>query len=158
MSEPLPTIVIAREDPRQADVRALLDAADAFSLGLYPPEANHLLDIEELVVPEMRFFVARREGAAVGCGALWVHGRDWGEVKRMFVHPDCRGLRIGRLLLERIEATARAEGLGLLRLETGDVSHEALRLYERGGFARRGAFGDYPDHPASVFMEKPLAR
>jgi putative acetyltransferase len=41
-------------------------------------------------------------------------------------------------------------------LETGPDQPEALGLYERYGFARRGPYGDYPDDPLSVFMEKRL--
>jgi putative acetyltransferase len=150
-------VAIARENPRQPDVLALIRALDDYHLGIYPAEANHLLDVETLATPDVHFLVARRQGLALGCGALWVKRGEYGEVKRMFVAPQARGLRLGRRLLEAIERTARAEGLAILRLETGDVSHDALRLYERGGFTRRGPYGDYPDHPASVFMEKALA-
>jgi putative acetyltransferase len=45
-------------------------------------------------------------------------------------------------------------GQSLLRLETGIDNHEALALYERQGFVRRGPFGDYREDPLSVFMEK----
>lgn len=41
-------------------------------------------------------------------------------------------------------------------LETGIHSHEALALYKRCGFARRGRFGSYSDDPLSVFMERRL--
>jgi putative acetyltransferase len=105
--------------------------------------------------------VARRSGPglgeAVGIGALWVRAdRSFGEVKRMYVPAAARGLGVGRRLLQRIEEEARREQLAWLRLETGTLSHEALRLYEAGGFRRCGPFADYPDHPMSVFMEKPL--
>jgi putative acetyltransferase len=42
-------------------------------------------------------------------------------------------------------------------LETGPYQHQALGLYERLGYARRGPYGDYRDDPLSVFMEKRLA-
>jgi putative acetyltransferase len=43
-----------------------------------------------------------------------------------------------------------------VRLETGTLQPEALRLYETAGFTRRGPYGDYPDDPCNVFMEKRL--
>src|SRR6185503_5584257 len=49
--------------------------------GLYPAESNHLLAIEALAAPDVRFFVARQDGRAVGCGALREDGEGWGEVK-----------------------------------------------------------------------------
>jgi putative acetyltransferase len=149
-------VTIAREDPRQPDVLALIRALDDFHLGIYPAEANHFLDIETLVLPEVRFLVARRAGEALGCGALWVKAGEYGEVKRMFLKPEARGLGIGRQILARIVAEAHAESLPLVRLETGNVSDDALRLYRAAGFRERGPYGDYPDHPASVFMEMTL--
>ena len=41
-------------------------------------------------------------------------------------------------------------------LDTGSDRHDALRLYERCGDRRRGAFGGYPDNGLSVFMAKAL--
>jgi putative acetyltransferase len=149
-------VTIARENPRQPDVLALIEALDDYHLGLYPAEANHFLDIETLAAPEVRFFVARRAGQALGCGALWVKAGEYGEVKRMYLRPEARGLGIGRQILARIIAQARAEGLPLMRLETGRVSSDALRLYRAAGFRERGPYGEYPDHPASVFMEMAL--
>jgi len=42
------------------------------------------------------------------------------------------------------------------RLETGDTLKAAHRLYEKHGFTFRGPFGEYPDLPESLFMEKRL--
>ena len=150
-------VTIAIESPRQADIAALIADLDRWNDNLYPPEASHLLSLDELDVPEVRFLVARLDGRPVGCGALWVHAGDWGEVKRMYASPSARGQGVGYRLLAEIERLARAERLGVLRLETGDRSEEALRLYSRAGFVHRGAYGAYKDHPASVFMEKRLA-
>jgi putative acetyltransferase len=45
-------------------------------------------------------------------------------------------------------------GCRIFRLETGIHQHEALAFYAAAGYQRRGRFGDYPDDPLSVFMEK----
>ena len=106
----------------------------------------------------MRFFVARRGAEALGCGALWLHGGEYGEVKRVYVRPEARGLRLGRLILDRLEKEARDNALPLMRLETGIHQPEALGLFETHGFRRCAVFGDYPaGDPNSVFMEKRLA-
>src|SRR2546425_13024897 len=82
---------IRLESPRQDDVMRLLAALDAYLESLYPPESNHIRDVDALCAPDIRFFVARREGEAVGCGALRIDSTGYGEVKRMFVHPEARG-------------------------------------------------------------------
>ena len=52
-------VVIALADPAEPSVRALIEALDAYMIPLYPAESNHLLDIETLRRPQMRFFAAR---------------------------------------------------------------------------------------------------
>lgn len=150
-------ITIAEESPRQDEVIAFIRELDAYHIRLYPAEANHLMDIDGLCVPEIRFFVARRAHEALGIGALWVKAAgNYGEIKRMYVRPDTRGLGVGVKLLGVIERRAQAERLDALMLETGTLNTEALGLYRRAGFHTRGPFGDYHDHPLCVFMEKRL--
>ncbi|MFO1088294.1 MAG: GNAT family N-acetyltransferase [Hyphomicrobiales bacterium] len=148
---------IAREDPRAADVRALLGELDAYLFALYPAESNHILDVDSLAGADVAFFVIRREGAPVACGALVNRDGDYGELKRLYVKPESRGQGLSRIVLAQIETAARLLQLPAIRLETGTRQPEALRFFEAAGFARCGVFGDYPaDDPYCVFMEKAL--
>ncbi|HSB41569.1 MAG TPA: GNAT family N-acetyltransferase [Methylomirabilota bacterium] len=149
-------IILRIESPRQADVERLLEALDAYQSALYPPESNHFLDVDALAAANVRFFVARREGRALGCGALRIDTAGYGELKRMFVSPEARGYKLGRRILDRIEEEARREGLACLRLETGIRQPEALGLYRSAGYVEREAFGEYRPDSLSVFMEKSL--
>jgi len=151
-----PGAAIRLESPRQSDVMRLLATLDAYLESLYPPESNHILDVDTLCAPNIRFFVARRGGEAVGCGALRIDSSGYGEVKRMFVHPEARGQRLGRAILARIEDEASREGLECLRLETGIHQAAALALYRRAGYAERGPFGEYAPDPLSHFFEKSI--
>ena len=148
-------LTIRPERPDQADVVALLDALDAYLASLYPPEANHILDVQALLAPDVRFLVARRDGVAVGTGAVRL-GDGYGEVKRMYVAPSQRGQRIAEQLLQALEAQLRSEGIAQARLETGRDQAEALRLYQRCGYTRCAPFGGYPDNGLSVFLGKAL--
>lgn len=147
---------IHEETPLQDSVIALLEKSDAYMASLYPAESNHLLDPKTLAEPHIRFFVARWDGAAIGCGALKIGDNKAGELKRMFVDPAARGKGAGRALLARIEATARSLGINVLQLETGGAQPEALGLYRQAGFRDRGPFGSYLADPLSLFMEKQL--
>ena len=89
------------------------------------------------------------------CAALRIDA-GYGEVKRMYVDETVRGRGVGRRLLDRLEAEARAAGLAALRLETGARSQAAVGLYREAGFVDRGPFGDYWDDPASLYLEKRL--
>jgi putative acetyltransferase len=75
----------------------------------------------------------------------------------MYVAPHIRGRRLGKQILDKLEAQALREGCTWLRLETGIHQPEALGLYRASGFVDCGPFGDYRPDPLSVFMEKRLA-
>ena len=119
---------------------------------LFPSDACHILSVEALSAPEIRFYLAYSDGVAAGCVALSLQS-DYGEVKSMFVDDSARGRGIGRILLDHIINEARSEGLGTLKLETGAPLQAALRLYHSAGFRQCGPFGGYRDHPASLFLE-----
>jgi putative acetyltransferase len=156
-------LLIRPERPDQPDVLALLAALDAYLASLYAPEDNHILGVGQLLADGVVFRVARRGGQAVGCGAVRsmpaetaTAGRAYGEIKRMFVDPVHRGLRIAEALLAGLEGDLRQRGIGQALLETGRDQAEALRLYQRCGYRPRAAFGGYPDNGLSVFLAKAL--
>lgn len=148
---------ITIEAPGQPDIIQLIAELDAYQTVLYPPESHHGIDIAALGAPHVVFAVARTaEGEAMGCGAV-VLGEQAGELKRMFVRPQCRGQGLAKAILSFLEGAAVQRGCMLLRLETGISQPEALSLYDRSGYLRRGPFDDYIDDPLSVFMEKRIA-
>jgi putative acetyltransferase len=149
-------IEIAQEVPDQAELMPLFQASEEYSASLYPAESNHMLPVAELAAANVRFFVARLDGRAVGCAALVLQGEGEAELKRMFVADAARGRGAGHALLRRIEETARRECVRVLRLETGIRNAEAVALYRRAGFCERGPFGSYRPDPLSVFMERRL--
>jgi putative acetyltransferase len=105
----------------------------------------------------VRFFVARWERRTIGCGALVLARDGSAEIKRMFVLPQARGRGVGRRILRQLEDAARAEGVTVIRLETGIHQPEAIGLYRASGFVDIGPFGSYVADPLSRFMEKRLA-
>jgi putative acetyltransferase len=148
---------LAQESPVQHEIEQLLRQSDEHAAALYPPESNHMVDADALSAVNVRFFVARWNSRAVGCGAMVVdRGAGSAELKRMFVDPNSRGRGIARALLELIEEQAQSLGLRQILLETGVKSVEALALYRRRGYRERGPFGSYGPDPLSVFMEKKL--
>jgi putative acetyltransferase len=142
-------------DPNSPEATELLAALDEYQSGLYPAESTHLLPAAELARPGAVFLGAFAGNRMVGCCG-YVRCDEYGEMKRLFVRPDARGRGVGELLVAELERRARADGLPVLRLETGVRQPAAVRLYERAGYARRGPFGGYSDDPLSVFMEKHL--
>jgi putative acetyltransferase len=147
---------IAEEAPDSPEARELLRQSDEFAASLYPPENRYPINVPELLAKSARFFVARRDGVALGCMALVRTGTDKGELKRCFVAASARGQGVGGALLLVAEAAAREQKMRAIQLETGNLNQAALRLYRGSGYHERGPFGDYPDNGVSVFLEKTL--
>ena len=147
---------IAFETPNQPEIIALIADLDAYQLTLYPPESVYALDLKSLMQPEVKFAVARdAAGALVGCAAV-VLSNGYGEIKRMYVKPQARGLGAAKGLMAALEQATRIAGCDLMVLETGPAQPEAIALYARHGFSVCGPYGDYRDDPLSVFMRKVL--
>ena len=88
--------------------------------------------------PAGAFLVARRGDAAgppVGGVGVRAVAPDVGEIRRLWVDPDCRGQGIGRALMDDVVlVAARDLGLAALRLATGDRQPEAVALYRATGW------------------------
>ena len=87
------------------------------------PEIHHLLEIYaqhgnllprkmgELYRHLRDFFVIEIDGRVAACGALEIFTEALGEVRSLVVIDDYKGQGLGRLLVERVIAEARAIGL-----------------------------------------------
>ena len=147
-------VIIIPERPDTVDATNLIAELEAYLVPLYPSESRHGYSVEKLIAEEVAFFLIRDAGAAAGCGGIQLHGAEYGEIKRMYVRPEFRGLGFGKLMLDHLEHHVRHQGIRLLRLETGIHQHAAIRLYERAGFRSIPPFGPYEEDPLSRFYEK----
>jgi putative acetyltransferase len=150
------TLTITLERPDTADSRVLIAELEALLEPFYPRESRHGYSVETLISEGVAFFLIRQEGIPAGCGGIQLHGTEYGEVKRMYVRPQFRGLGFARLMLNHLEDYARGRGVGLLRLETGIHQQAAIRLYEGMGFRRIPPFGDYKEDSLSRHYEKDI--
>ncbi len=142
-------------DPLHPDALRLIDGSEAEQSALYEPHLRHAFSPEQLVQDDIRFYAAYRGGEALACGGYGAYD-GYAELKRIYVDPAHRGTGLADAIIAACEKGASAEGLPLMRLETGEASPAALRIYTRLGYARCGPFGPYRENGSSVFMEKPL--
>ena len=141
-------VQIKPEAPDSVDAHWCLEQyfcelAGRFKTGFNPAKSISA-NADELRPPAGVFVIARIGGRPIGCGALKVKDRRIGEVKRMWVAPDARGLGVARRVLEALEALARKFGLSTLRLETNRTLKEAQGLYRQCGYREVEAFNDEP--------------
>ena len=148
------TAVISAEHPASPDATALISELDAHLEPLYPSASRHGFSVQKLIADSVAFFVIRDAGAAAGCGGIKLFGAEYGEIKRMYVRPQFRRRGLGKLMLDHLTEYAKANGVGILRLETGVHQDAAIGLYEQVGFKRIPPFGPYRDDPVSRCYEK----
>ncbi len=109
---------------------------------------------EALRPPAGLFLLATLKGTVVGCVGVKLHPDGVGEIKRLWVATETRGMGLGRRLLTAIEDAAREAGSTVVRLDTNRALTEAIQLYRSAGYSEIPAFNDEPY--AHHWFEKPL--
>jgi ribosomal protein S18 acetylase RimI-like enzyme len=145
--KPAAMVEIQAVDPADRDAQFCLREYFAeldrrFDAGFDP--ALSITGLDELRPPAGAFLVVRLQGKPVGCGALVFSDVEPAYLKRMWVAESCRGLGIGRRLLEALETHAAAAGATAVKLETNKNLAEAISLYRSAGYREVEAFNDEP--------------
>jgi putative acetyltransferase len=152
----MPDGVIAPDDPRDPEVRALLERHLAFARETTPAEGVHALDVDALLDPAVTLFTFRRNGEVLAVGALKRLDAGHAELKSMHTAAAARGQGIGRAMVDHLVGVARERGVRRVSLETGnlDAFGPARALYAGAGFEPCAPFGEYVDSPTSACMTR----
>ena len=100
--------------------------------------------------------VAYINGEVVGCGAIREFDRNTVEIKRMFVSDDARKQGVGTKILSELENWAKELGFENSILETGNMLHEAVRLYKKSNYTQIPNYGQYKSMEKSICFSKKL--
>lgn len=133
--------------PRLRDATlADLDALLALERACYPGPAAY-------GVAEYRYALAKakavnlaleeREAIVGFAGAFYHSGWRAGHVYTVNVDPNARGRGFGRLLMGALEERVAKLGATRMLLEVNVENADAIRLYERTGYARVKRLKDY---------------
>lgn len=129
--------VVAKEEAHWEKARGLvLEYASALDFDLdfqgFKAEVESLAD--EYGDPKGCFLLAEEEGAFVGCVGLRALSDETCELKRLFVAPSKRGMKLGFFLVEGIVEQARKRGFFRMRLDTVPGMDTAIGIYGIMGF------------------------
>ena len=106
--------------------------------------------------PDGDLILAYWNGEVAGCIALTkMKDGDSCEMKRLYVKPEFRKNKIGRLLIEELLNSAKERNYKRMRLDTFQKLQAAVHLYHQYGFENISAYYNNP-LPGVVYMEKAL--
>ena len=110
--------------------------------GLTPEPAGtdaDLMDLEAGFLADGGMFdvAVSAQGDVVACCGMKILRDGRIELRKMYARKDVRGQGLGRRLLDRSLAWARARAHPRVELETASVLKEAIALYEKSGFVAR---------------------
>ena len=142
-------------DAREATTRYLAELQQRFPTGFDPADAL-VADPIARRPPHGAFVIVRDGLSPVGCGGLQRLDATTAEIKRMWIHPDWRGVGLGRRLLDHLEQVAWHLGRTRVVLDTNSTLREAIAMYDTAGYH---AIERYNENPyAQRWFAKDLVR
>jgi GNAT superfamily N-acetyltransferase len=105
--------------------------------------------------PEGGLFLAHCDGQPAGCVGLRKFADTICEMKRLYVRPEYRGLKIGFALVEKVILAGKDAGYNTMVLDTLASLDTSRKLYYRMGFIEIPPYYHNP-YPGVVYLQKEL--
>jgi ribosomal protein S18 acetylase RimI-like enzyme len=110
----------------------------------------------DYAAPKGALYLARVDERAAGAIGVRPLGQLEGEIKRLYIRPDFRGLGLGRRLVRAVIDQGKIIGYRALRLDTvRNVMAEAEALYKSMGFREIAAYYE-SEVPNTAYYELAL--
>ena len=121
-----------------------------------PEGSTHVLDIEGLKIPSIKFWSIWDSGKLIGCGALKFLEKNHGEFKSIRIADEFRNLGYGIKLLNVLILEAKKNNINKISIETGagGFFKPARKLFEKAGFKQCEPFAHYKKDPNSCYYNK----
>ena len=118
-----------------------------------PAGSTHVLDIEGLKDPSIKFWSLWENNKLVGCGALKFLEKNHGEFKSIRVADEFKKKGIGERIINHLIEEAKKLKISKLSIETGagDFFLPARNLFSKFGFKSCPPFAHYKDDPNSCY-------
>ena len=118
-----------------------------------PAGSTHVLDINGLKDPSIKFWSLWENNKLVGCGALKFLEKNHGEFKSIRVADEFKKKGIGERIINHLIEEAKKLKISKLSIETGagDFFLPARNLFSKFGFKSCPPFAHYKDDPNSCY-------
>jgi GNAT superfamily N-acetyltransferase len=146
-----------RTDSRESDFLELVRQLDEYLADVDGSEHAYYAQFNGVdSIPNV--IVAYDGETPVGCGAFKPYDANTVEIKRMYVRPESRGMRVGAMILRELETWANELGNDFTILETGHKQVAAVRLYQTSGYEVIPNYDQYAGVENSICMKKQIGR
>ena len=118
-----------------------------------PAGSTHVLDIDGLKDPSIKFWSLWENNKLIGCGALKFLEKGHGEFKSIRVADEFRKKGIGERIINHLIEEAKKLEISKLSIETGagEFFLPARNLFSKFGFKSCPPFAHYKDDPNSCY-------
>lgn len=110
---------------------------------------------KKYTAPEGKLLVAVDNSEVLGMIAYHKLSDACCEMKRLYVKPDCRGMKLGEQLISELIHHAKQAGYKEMVLDTITPLQSAIHLYKKFGFAECEAYYNNP-MPDVLYFRKIL--
>ena len=119
-----------------------------------PEGSTHVLDIDGLKDPSIKFWSLWENNKLIGCGALKFLEKDHGEFKSIRVADEFRKKGIGERIIKHLIDEAKKLEISKLSIETGagEFFAPARKLFNKFGFKKSEPFAHYKVDPNSCYF------
>ena len=119
-----------------------------------PAGSTHVLDIDGLKDPSIKFWSLWENNKLIGCGALKFLEKDHGEFKSIRVADEFRKKGIGERIINHLIEEAKKLEISKLSIETGAGKFfaPARKLFNKFGFKKSEPFAHYKVDPNSCYF------
>ena len=123
-----------------------------------PNGSGHVLDIDGLKIPSIKFWSFWEQEKLLGCGALKLLDRYHGEFISIRIHDDFRYKGNGIRLIKHLLNEAKKLGINKISIETGagKFFEPARKLFKKCNFKPCRPFAHYKEDVNSIYLTKPI--
>ena len=121
-----------------------------------PEGSAHVLDINGLKVPSIKFWSFWENEKLMGCGALKFLNEEHGEFKSIRVHDNFRKKGSGIKVINHLINEAKKLNIKRISIETGagKFFEPARNLFNQCSFTPCKPFAHYKEDPNSIYLTK----